>query len=89
MKVFSSPDGRMLCNTTGNSGMAKGGSGDVLAGMVASLIGQGADAFDAAVCAVWLHGRAGDLCARDLTEYAMTPVDMIRYLPVAFKELLE
>ena len=87
--VVAAPDGRILQNTTGNCGMAKGGSGDVLAGMIGSLMGQGADAFSAAACAVWLHGKAGDLCARDLTEYAMTPVDMIDYLPVAFRNLLE
>ena len=85
--IVAAPDGRLLRNTTGNCGMAKGGSGDVLAGMVLSLIGQGADPFDAAVCAVWLHGKAGDLCARELTEYAMTPVDMIERLPAAFAAL--
>ena len=85
--VVAAPDGRRLVNTTGNCGMAKGGSGDMLAGMLLSLIGQGAEAFDAAVCAVWLHGRAGDLCARELTEDAMTPPDMIERLPAVFKEL--
>ena len=85
--VVAAPDGRLLRNTTGNCGMAKGGSGDVLAGIVLSLLGQGADAFSAAVCAVWLHGTAGDLAARDLTEYAMTPGDLIGYLPAAFKAL--
>ena len=85
--VVAAPDGRTLVNTTGNCGMARGGSGDMLAGMLLSLIGQGAGAFDAAVCAVWLHGRAGDLCARELTEYAMTPPDMIERLPAVFKEL--
>lgn len=85
--VVAAPDGRELVNTTGNCGMAKGGSGDVLAGMLLSLIGQGAAAFDAAACAVWLHGRAGDLCARELSQYAMTPPDMIARLPSVFKEL--
>ena len=85
--VVAAPDGRTLVNTTGNCGMARGGSGDMLAGMLLSLIGQGAGAFDAAVCAVCLHGRAGDLCARELTEYAMTPPDMIERLPAVFKEL--
>ena len=42
---------------------------------------------DAAACAVWLHGRAGDLCAQELTAYAMTPADLLRYLPAAFKSL--
>jgi len=87
--VVAAPDGRVLVNTTGNCGMAKGGSGDVLAGMIASLIGQGAEAFAAAACAVWLHGRAGDLCARELTEYAMTPMDMIGRLPAVFRELIQ
>lgn len=85
--VAAAPDGRTLVNTTGNCGMAKGGSGDMLAGMLLSLIGQGAAPFDAAACAVWLHGRAGDLCARDLSQYAMTPPDMIERLPAVFKEL--
>jgi len=85
--VAAAPDGRTLVNTTGNCGMAKGGSGDMLAGMLLSLIGQGAPAFDAAVCAVWLHGRSGDLCAQELTGYAMTPPDMIERLPAVFKEL--
>ena len=87
--VVAAPDGRVRRNTTGNCGMAKGGSGDILAGMIASLIGQGAEPFDAAACAVWLHGRAGDLCSRDLTEYAMTPPDMIGRLPAVFRELRE
>ena len=86
--VVAGPDGRERVNTTGNCGMAKGGSGDILAGMIASLIGQGAEPFDAAACAVWLHGRAGDLCSRDLTEYAMTPPDMIGRLPAVFRDLL-
>ena len=85
--VTAAPDGRALRNPTGNCGMAKGGSGDVLAGIVLSLLGQGADAFAAAVCAVWLHGTAGDFAARDLTEYAMTPGDLIGALPAAFKTL--
>ena len=85
--IVASPGGRLWRNTTGNSGMAKGGSGDVLAGMVLSLIGQGADPVDAAICAVWLHGRAGDLCKRDLTEYAMTPGDLVGRLPAVFQEL--
>ena len=87
--VVASPDGRTRRNTTGNCGMAKGGSGDVLAGMIASLAGQGADLFDAASCAVWLHGRAGDLCARRLTAYAMTPPDLVEGLPETFRELLK
>ena len=86
--VVASPEGRLMVNTTGNCGMAKGGSGDVLTGMVVSLLGQGAEPFEAAAMAVWLHGRAGDLCAEEMTAYAMTPTDMLRKLPVVFRELL-
>lgn len=87
--ITASPDGRARRNTTGNCGMAKGGSGDILSGMIASLIGQGAEPFDAAACAVWLHGRSGDLCQRQMTAYAMTPPDMVERLPEVFRELLE
>lgn len=87
--IAASPDGRTMVNTTGNCGMAKGGSGDILAGMVLSLLGQGAGAAGAAACAAWLHGRAGDLAAAELTAYAMTPSDLLGRLPAAFKELEE
>ena len=75
-------------NTSGNDGMATAGSGDVLTGMIASLLAQGAGAMQAAGCGVWLHGRAGDLAAKALTEYAMTPEDVISYLPGAIREIL-
>lgn len=72
-------------NTTGNPGMATGGSGDVLAGILASLLGQGLDPLEAAACAAWLHGKAGDLCAEDLGEYGMLPTDLLGYLPRLLK----
>lgn len=87
--IIASPDGRAYVNTTGNCGMAKGGSGDVLAGMILSFLGQGMEALKAAVLAVWMHGRAGDLCAKDLSVYAMRPMDMIEYLPKVFLELVQ
>ena len=68
-------------NTTGNPGMAVGGSGDVLAGMLVSLLGQGLRPLDAACAAVWLHGAPGDLCARELGQYGMLPTDMLAALP--------
>ena len=86
---MAAPDGRTFRNATGGSGLAKGGSGDILAGMVLSLIGQGAEPAEAAACAVWLHGRAGDLAEEALTAYAMTPLDLLGRLPAAFKELEE
>lgn len=72
-------------NTTGNPGMAVGGSGDVLAGMIASLLGQGIAPLDAAACGAWLHGAAGDLCAKELGQYAMLPTDMLNALPRLLK----
>ena len=72
-------------NTTGNPGMAVGGSGDVLAGMLVSLIGQGLAPLEAAAAAVWLHGAAGDLCAEELGQYAMLPTDMLNALPRLLK----
>lgn len=64
-------------NPTGNPGMAVGGSGDVLAGMITGLIGQGIDPLEAAACGVWLHGAAGDLCAEEMGQYPMLPSDIL------------
>ena len=72
-------------NPTGNPGMAVGGSGDVLAGMVTSLLGQGIAPLDAAAAAVWLHGAAGDRCAGKLGQYAMLPTDLLEELPRLMK----
>lgn len=80
------PDGEVFVNPTGNPGMATGGSGDVLAGMIASLLGQGFDPKWAVPAAVYLHGRAGDLAAETLGEYAMTAGDLVTYIPAAMKE---
>lgn len=72
-------------NTTGNPGMAVGGCGDLLAGMTVSLLGQGIAPIEAAACAVWLHGKAGDLCSRELGQYGMLPSDMLNVLPRLLK----
>ena len=72
-------------NPTGNPGMAVGGCGDVLAGMIVSLLGQGIPALDASACAVWLHGKAGDLCAQNIGQYGMLPSDMLNVLPRLMK----
>ena len=72
-------------NTTGNPGMATGGSGDVLAGIIVSLLGQGVAPFEAAACGAWLHGRAGDVCAQELGQYGMLPTDMLNVLPKLLK----
>lgn len=85
--IVAAPNGRVAVNTTGNSGMAKGGSGDVLSGMILSLLGQGAGAFEAACAAVWLHGRAGDLAAQEKGEYSMTPSDLLEKISAAILRL--
>ena len=72
-------------NTTGNPGMAVGGSGDVLAGMVTALIGQGISPLEAAACGAWLHGAAGDICAEEIGMYGMLPSDMLNVLPRLLK----
>lgn len=78
---------RLYRNTSGNPGMASGGSGDVLTGVIAALAGQGLGAFDAAVLGAWVHGRAGDLAAAELGMTALTATDLLDYLPAAFREL--
>ena len=75
--LVAAPDGRLWKNTTGNAGMARGGSGDVLAGMIAALACAGLEPADAAVCGVFLHGLAGDLCTKRLGQTSMLPHDML------------
>ncbi len=72
-------------NKSGNPGMATGGSGDVLTGVIAALIGQGLSTYEAAVLGVSLHGMAGDLAARELGQVSLIATDMIDYLPEAFR----
>ena len=72
-------------NTTGNPGMAVGGSGDVLAGIITSLLGQGITPLEAAACGAWLHGLAGDICADEIGQYGMLPTDMLNVLPRLLK----
>ena len=76
---------RIYVNPTGNPGMAVGGSGDVLAGMIVSLLGQGIEPLAATACAAWLHGAAGDRCAQTLGQYGMLPSDMVQELPRLMK----
>ena len=68
-------------NSCGNPGMATGGSGDVLAGIIVSLLGQGLSPTKAAAAACWLHGTAGDLCAEEIGQAGMLPTDLIQRLP--------
>ena len=72
-------------NHTGNPGMAVGGCGDVLAGIIAALVGQGIAPLEAAAAGAWLHGAAGDRCAERLGQYGMLPTDMLAHLPRLMK----
>ena len=72
-------------NQTGNPGMAVGGSGDVLSGIIVSFLGQGIAPLEAAACGAWVHGAAGDLCAFQMGQYGMLPTDMLNVLPRLLK----
>jgi len=85
--VIAAPDGRLAINTTGNAGLATGGSGDVLTGIIAGLAAQSAELFEAAVMGAWLHGRAGDIAAARLGTRSLTASDLIDSLPSAFMSL--
>ena len=76
---------RTYINPTGNPGMAVGGSGDVLAGIITALVGQGLAPLEAPACGCWLHGKAGDVCAKQLGQYGMLPTDMLDALPRLLK----
>ena len=78
-------DGKSVyTNTTGNPGMATGGSGDVLSGIIGALLGQGMQANDASILGVYLHGLAGDFAKKQLGEYSLTAQDILTHLPSAF-----
>ncbi len=81
---ISTPDGKVYFNSTGNPGMAKGGSGDVLTGIITSLLAQGYTSEQAAIIGVFIHGRAGDIAAEVLGQTGMTARDIIQFLPEAF-----
>ena len=88
--LIALPDGTVCRNTTGTSALSKGGSGDVLTGLIGSLLCQGADAKSAALLGVWLHGRAGELLGEAVSAYCAAPEELItRGLPAAFRELTE
>ena len=84
--VVAAPDGRCCVNTTGNPGLSRGGSGDALAGMTAALLACGLPAFEAAACAVYLHGAAADRAAALRGEYGMLPQDLFAQLGRLFAE---
>ena len=82
--IIATPSEKVYVNLTGNNGMGKGGSGDVLAGMIASFLAQGMSTEAAAVTAVYYHGLAGDRCAEKYSERSMQPGDMVSELKTIF-----
>jgi NAD(P)H-hydrate epimerase len=85
--VVAEPGGRTALNLTGNPGLAVGGSGDVLTGLLGALLAQGASPASACRAAPCVHGLAADWASRDLGQRGMTPGDLLRYLPLVIREL--
>lgn len=84
--VIAEPKGRTFVNPTGNPGMASGGVGDVLTGLIAGFIAQGLSNWDAALAGVYLHGLAGDLAAKEKGEYGMIASDLVEKIPYAIQK---
>ncbi|HEV7621652.1 MAG TPA: NAD(P)H-hydrate dehydratase [Flavisolibacter sp.] len=85
--LITTPDGRLFFNNTGNAGMAKGGSGDVLTGIITAFAAQKYTSVEAAILGVYIHGLAGDLAAGALSQEAMAATDIIHYLSKAFLKI--
>jgi NAD(P)H-hydrate epimerase len=87
--LIALPDGNVWINTSGSPAMATGGTGDILTGLISGLIAQFPNEIDTAVrAAVWLHGRAGQLGAEELTEQCLIATDLLHYLPKAIREII-
>lgn len=86
--VVAAPDGKVYVNPTGNSGLASGGSGDVLTGLIAGLIAQNAQPLQATIAGVFLHGLAADIAVRETTEYSLAASDLLNFIPRAFATVL-
>lgn len=82
---IASPDGKVYFNNTGNPGMATGGTGDVLTGIITGLLAQGYSGLDSAILGCWVHGSAGDRAAGHFGQISMTASDLVDYLPDAFR----
>lgn len=82
--IIADPSGRLAISLTGNSGLSKGGSGDVLAGMITSFLAQGMSAFESACVSVWLHGTAGEMASKTFSRRGVLPTDVINTLPLLF-----
>lgn len=81
------PDGKVVFNSTGNSGMATAGSGDVLTGIITALLARGYSQKEACIIGMFLHGLAGDIAAEELGKESLMASDIINCLPKAFKRM--
>lgn len=86
--VVCTTDGQVFINTSGNSALAKAGSGDVLTGIISGLIAQGADVKNAAILGVYLHGLCGEIASKSLTQYCVLATDQIDCIPEAIKQII-
>ena len=86
--VIAVPSGKIFINHTGNSALAKAGSGDILTGMIAGFCAQGISLEESACCAVYIHGIASEIASKSMTEYSVLASDLIKYIPLAMSALL-
>lgn len=86
--IVADNSGNCYINNTGNSALSHGGSGDVLTGMISGFLAQGVKIFDACCLAVYLHGLAGELASKELTEYSTLSSDLVNYIPHALKTII-
>ena len=83
--LVAAPNGSLAVNETGGAGLATGGTGDILAGMITGLLGRGLSPFEAACCAVWVHGKAGDLAEQEGAWFSVTATSVLNQLPAAYR----
>ncbi len=87
--VIATPNGKVYVNDTGNSALSKAGTGDILTGMIAGFLASGVSKENAAVLAVFIHGVAGEMAAKELSEYGMLASDLLKYIPYAMRLLIK
>jgi len=86
--VCAAPDGEAWINTSGNSGMASGGMGDILGGIIGALLAAGTASLPAAYAGVWLHGRAADIAAECIGPRGYLATDLLQFIPAVYAEIL-
>ncbi len=87
--LIAEPSGQVYINPTGNPGMATAGAGDVLTGLIVGFMAQSLTPLEASILACYLHGMAGDLAAQELTEFCLTAGDILHFLPIAMKKMIQ